>query len=92
MQFHIEGRIEPVHDPKLKVQFYHNGKPVPEGSRYHVTFDFGYVALDISGIYAQDAGTYVCKAVNELGEATSQICMSVVGKLIAGFRIFLFYF
>jgi titin len=78
---HFEGRVEPVHDPNLRIEFYHNGKPLPSGSRYHITFDFGYVALDINHVYPEDAGEYTVKAINNLGQCTSSIKINVTGKL-----------
>merc|ERR1711992_352592 len=45
-----------------------NGKEVDFGHRFRMTFEFGYVALDILYTYPEDEGGYVCKAFNELGE------------------------
>lgn len=41
-----------------------NGVPVKTGHRFRKTHDFGYVALDILYAYAEDSGTYMCKATN----------------------------
>merc|ERR1712055_471415 len=65
---HFECRVEPKHDPKLQIKWYHNGKEVDFGHRFRLTFEFGYVALDILYTYPEDEGEYVCKAFNELGE------------------------
>merc|ERR1711936_637641 len=65
---HFECRVEPKNDPKLQVKWYHNGKEVDFGHRFRMTFEFGYVALDILYTYPEDEGEYVCKAFNELGE------------------------
>lgn len=77
---HLEGRIEPVHDPSLRVEWYHDGKALQSAARFHTTFDFGYVALDITGVYPEDSGEYTCRAFNHLGEATSSISFKVEGK------------
>lgn len=53
---HFEAQVEPIHDPNLRIEFYHNGKPLPSASRFHITFDFGYVALDLTHAVAEDAG------------------------------------
>merc|ERR1712158_26372 len=65
---HFECRVEPKNDPKLQIKWYHNGKEVDFGHRFRLTFEFGYVALDILYTYPEDEGEYVCKAFNELGE------------------------
>lgn len=77
---HLEGRIEPVHDPSMRVEWYHNGKALQSAARFHTTFDFGYVALDITTVYPEDSGEYTCRAVNRMGEATSSFTFKVEGK------------
>merc|ERR1712045_981438 len=58
---------------KLQVKWYHNGKEVDFGHRFRMTFEFGYVALDILYTYPEDEGEYVCKAFNELGEDITRV-------------------
>lgn len=65
---HFSCRVEPKHDPKLNITWYHNDKELPSGSRFRITQEFGYVALDILYTYPEDEGEYVCKAKNDLGE------------------------
>merc|ERR1711881_467954 len=65
---HFECRVEPKNDPKLQIKWYRNGKEVDFGHRFRLTFEFGYVALDILYTYPEDEGEYVCKAFNDLGE------------------------
>ena len=65
---HFNCRVEPKHDPKLNITWYHNEKEVASGHRFRITHEFGYVALDILYTYPEDEGEYVCKAKNELGE------------------------
>lgn len=77
---HFEAQIEPIHDSNLRIEFYHNGKPLPSASRFHITFDFGYVALDITHCVPEDAGEYSVKAINNLGQCTSSISMRVIAK------------
>lgn len=77
---HLEGRVEPVHDPNLHIEWYHNGKLLQSAARFHTTFDFGYVALDITGVYPEDSGEYTCRAFNKIGEAVSKITFKVEGK------------
>ncbi|XP_067120871.1 titin [Centruroides vittatus] len=77
---HLECQVEPAHDSQLKIEFFHNGKPLEAASRFHITFDFGYVALDISHILPEDEGTYTVKATNTLGEAVSSITIRIHSK------------
>lgn len=76
---HFEAQVEPLHDPNLCIEFYHNGKPLPSASRFHIAFDFGYVALDITHVVSEDAGEYTVKAINNLGQCTSSISLRVQG-------------
>lgn len=63
------------------MDFFHDGYPLPSASRFHITFDFGYVSLDISKAVAADAGEYTVRAVNLYGEAESVINLNVIGRL-----------
>ena len=74
---HMEGRVEPIQDASMRVEWYHNGKTLEAGSRFHTTFDFGYVALDVSNVYEEDSGVYTCRVFNNLGEATSSITFKI---------------
>jgi titin len=77
---HFEAQVEPIHDPNLRIEFYHNGKPLPSAARFHITFDFGYIALDIGHVVPEDAGEYSVKAINNLGQCTSSINLKVIAK------------
>lgn len=48
-------------------------------NRIQTYHDFGYVALDILGVRAEDTGTYVVVARNALGEAQLSASMQVEG-------------
>lgn len=76
---HFECRVEPINDPDLRIEWYLNGQVIRAGHRYRTTHDFGYVALDILWAYAEDSGTYMCKAINKLGEAVNT-CQLKVGS------------
>jgi len=69
---HFETRVEPKNDPKLRVEWYRNGKPLPSGHRYKSIFDLGFVSLDILSMYSEDSGEYICRAVNDHGEAITK--------------------
>ena len=77
---HLECRLEPVNDPNLTVEWFINSKPIKFGSRFRTTHDFGYVALDILQSYAEDSGTYMCKAYNKLGEAVNTGSVTITGE------------
>jgi hypothetical protein len=77
---HFEGQVDPIHDPNLRIEFYHNGKPLPSASRFHTTFDFGYVSLDIQHLVPEDAGEYTVKAINALGQCKSSVSLNVVAQ------------
>lgn len=73
---HLESRLIPV---GCKVEWLHNDVPVDTGSRFGVTNDFGFVALDIGGVRPEDSGTYTCRASNELGQAVATCSVLVRG-------------
>ncbi|XP_033210459.1 titin [Belonocnema kinseyi] len=77
---HFECQVEPLHDANLRIEFFHNGKPLPSASRFHVTFDFGYLALDIGHAVPEDAGQYSVRAINNLGQCTSSIELKVIPR------------
>jgi titin len=49
-------------------------------SRIRIIHDFGYVALEFAHLFAEDSGTYTCKAINEAGEAESSIAIECESK------------
>lgn len=73
----FDARLWPLGDQKMKVIWYHNGQPLAISSRYLTRISFGYVSLTILNINRSDAGVYVCRAVNDLGEATSTANLTV---------------
>lgn len=77
---HFECRVEPINDPDLKIEWFLNGNLIRAGHRYRTTHDFGYVAMDILYAYAEDSGTYMCKATNKLGEAVNTCNLKVASK------------
>ena len=42
--------------------------------------DFGYVALNMKHVYAEDSGTYTCRAINDLGHAVTSAKLLVQCK------------
>lgn len=74
---HLEATLIPVNDPTMKVEWYRNGIPIPQGHRFKTTYDFGFVALDVLYAYPEDSGTYMCKAKNAAGEAVTTCIVTV---------------
>jgi hypothetical protein len=72
----FECRVEPKEDPKLRVEWYRNGKLLPSGHRYRNVYDMGFVSLDILYVYAEDSGEYICRAVNDVGEDTTKASLA----------------
>lgn len=83
---HFECRLEPTNDPKLRVEWFHNGKPLISGHRYKTTHDFGFVALDILYCYSEDSGEYVARAFSELGEDFTKATLECCGKPTLDYR------
>lgn len=77
---HFEARVEPQSDLSMKIEWYHNGRAITAANRIQMYYDFGYVALDISQVRAEDAGVYTVVARNKLGEAQLQGTMIVESK------------
>ncbi|GBM46853.1 Titin, partial [Araneus ventricosus] len=77
MPAHFECRVIPIRDPDLKIQWFVNGVALKPASRFRDIHDFGMVSLDISSTIPEDAGVYMCKAVNKAGEAVTSTSMLV---------------
>lgn len=84
---HLEATLTPVNDPTMRVEWYCNGRPIQQGHRFKTTYDFGYVALDILYAYAEDSGTYMCKATNAVGEAVTTSSVQVSGEFDILYKI-----
>lgn len=50
------------------------------GHRFRTTYDFGFAALDVLGVYGEDSGEYTCRATNKLGQAQSSVKLNVKSK------------
>lgn len=77
---HFECTLEPVGDPHMKVEWFHNGQPLLQSSRIKSVSDFGFVVMDISYIQNHDSGEYICKASNKYGEDYTRATISAYGK------------
>ena len=77
---HFECTLIPVGDPNMKVEWFHNGKPLRHSSRFKMVSDFGFVVMDIAGVMSHDTGEYVCKASNKFGEDFTKATIKCFGK------------
>lgn len=77
---HLECRVQPVNDPKMKVEWYKDGYPLASGHRFRPLYDFGHVTLDILYAYAEDSGIWTAVATNELGSDMCETQLIVTGK------------
>lgn len=77
---HFESRLEPTTDGQLEVEWLHNGQPLKTGHRHKTIHDFGFVSLDISSVYPEDSGEYVCRAKSPKGEAITRATVSVKAR------------
>jgi len=83
---HFEAKLEPTNDSTLRVEWYHNGKPLISGSRYIATHDFGFVSLDILYVYPEDAGEYACIAKSQHGLDITRTTIKIRGKPTLNFQ------
>lgn len=67
---HFKCQLLPINDSSIRVEWFHNGKPLLAGNRVKTIHDFGFVILEIANCCQRDSGLYTCKAVNRHGEAT----------------------
>ncbi|XP_013792410.2 titin-like, partial [Limulus polyphemus] len=74
---HFEAQITPVNDFTMTTEWYFNGQPLTASTRMSTVFSFGYVALHIKYLRAEDSGVYMCKAINQKGEAFSSATLKV---------------
>lgn len=77
---HLECRLEPMGDPTMRVEWFHNGHPITVGSRFRTYYDFGFVALDIVHATTLDAGEYTVRATNQLGSAHTSSCVRIISR------------
>ena len=63
-----------------QIQWFWNGKALKAGSRIRTFCDFGFVILEISPVYPEDSGEYICKATNAFGEAVTTASLECSGK------------
>ncbi|KAH9498301.1 hypothetical protein Btru_006486 [Bulinus truncatus] len=63
--------------PTPRITWLKNGEEVPEDDRHRTTFKEGEATLQISNLSTEDAASYTCEAVNDLGVAESSATLTV---------------
>lgn len=54
----FEASFMPNNDPYVKCQWVRNGVPLAHGSKYAISYDFGYCTLGIGYTFPEDEGLY----------------------------------
>ena len=57
---HFECQLEPIGDPTLRIEWLHNGQPLPYSSRIQMSHDFGFVALDSTVLFLPVFAKHTC--------------------------------
>ncbi|KAK0400071.1 hypothetical protein QR680_003339 [Steinernema hermaphroditum] len=66
-------------NPAPKIEWLKDGHPVDE-SRVQVTYRSGVCTLEIFNSRMEDAGTYTCRASNDVGEHSTECQLTVQGR------------
>ena len=77
---HFDCRVEPIGDGSMRVDWYHDDKPIQIGSRIHTINDFGFVVLDIDWTFRRDSGVYKCVLTNKHGSVEWSTKLQVISK------------
>lgn len=77
---HMEAFLEPVADPSLRLDWFHNGAPldVLNEPRLRPHFDFGRLSLAVTGATVEDSGEYTVVASSPYGQAHSTATVAIV--------------
>lgn len=69
--------------PEPIIEWLHNGETIAD-SRYSAQYTAGTARLKISGLKADDAGEFICRASNSAGRETSKASLNVKSKKANG--------
>lgn len=69
---HVQTILSPKGDKNMKIEWFHNGQPLRQSSRYNLATDFGFVIFEISRAEPEDSGEYVVVATNNAGVDTNR--------------------
>ncbi|VDP16035.1 unnamed protein product [Soboliphyme baturini] len=77
---HLECQVEPMGDPKLRIEWLFNDQPLPASHRLRMVHELGYVALEILYVYPEDSGKYTCRAINDNGVCETVSYLKCYGR------------
>jgi titin len=70
-------------NPLPTVQWFKDNINIDNSPDYITTYNNGEAILKFENISLEDQGTYSCKAVNRIGQASTSATLSVEGKFIS---------
>ncbi|GMT09920.1 hypothetical protein PFISCL1PPCAC_1217, partial [Pristionchus fissidentatus] len=70
---YLEAQVVPTDDNSMTYEWLLNGAPLMKSHRYALSYDFGYVALNILYCFPEDSGEYTLVVRNDKGEARSAV-------------------
>lgn len=76
----FEAKLIPIGDPTMKIEWYRNGEPLRQATRYVLKYDFGLVSLDMGWTFPADDGVYECVATNSVGQDRTRAELKCRGK------------
>lgn len=79
---HTEIACEVLSKTFAKITWFHNGQPISEQRKSHVTVDRKscYQTLKIKFVKTSDGGNYTCKVANSNGTVNKTCALDVKGK------------
>ncbi|XP_072322106.1 titin-like [Eucyclogobius newberryi] len=71
--------------PEPHISWFHNGKEISPGAKYHMSNVNGVLTLQINSCVTEDSGTYRAVCRNARGETSDYATLEVVGEEFAAF-------
>ena len=84
LYFRLECDVDGMPEPQ--VSWTHNGQPIAHSQRRELFYSGRTCTLVIHGVTPMDAGDYICRALNALGDVTTKCTVRIGG----GYLLFIF--